>query len=133
MTSSRDVKWKGVLIVESLDDDSGIWNQMTVKGRSKQWLERERSRGECTFCNVEVADKDVDSLLLTVAARLQAPGWYFHLERDRAIKVAYPGRVMEMSASDPDSIRDARRYGVSIGIHPEQLHFERFIGNPFDQ
>ena len=125
--------WRGVLIAEALDDTAGIWDLVTVTGRSKQRLERERSRGEFTFCNVEVAEEDVDSLLCTVAARLRAPGWYFHLERDRAIKVAYPRRVMEMSASDPGSIHAARTYGVSIGIHPEQLHFERFIGNPFDQ
>ena len=55
------------------------------------------------------------------------------MEKDRVIKVAYPGRVMEMSEDAPESIRAAREYGISIGIHPEQLCFERFIGNPFDQ
>ena len=79
------------------------------------------------------ADKYVDVLLQMVAQRLRSPGWYFHLERNRVIKVAYPGRVMEMSATDPSSIHAARKYGASIGIHPEQLHFERFMGNPFDQ
>ena len=93
----------------------------------------EGSRGEFTFCNVEVSDEDVDSLLHAVAERLRSPGWYFHLERDRVIKVAYPGTVMTMSAGEPDSIRAARDYGVAIGIHPEQLRFERFLGNPFDQ
>lgn len=33
----------------------------------------------------------------------------------------------------PGTIQAARDYGVSIGIHPEQLCFERFMGNPFDQ
>ena len=68
-----------------------------------------------------------------VAKRLRSPGWYFHVERDRAIKVAYPGKVTEMSGDDPGSIQAAREYGVSVGIHPEQLCFERFMGNPFDQ
>ena len=49
------------------------------------------------------------------------------------IKVVYPGRVMEMREDEPESIRAARAYGVAIGIHPEQLSFERFMGNPFDQ
>ena len=68
-----------------------------------------------------------------VAERLESPGWYFHVERDRVIKVVYPGRVMEMSEDAPESIRAAREHGVSVGIHPEQLCFERFMGNPFDQ
>jgi len=127
------MKWRGVLIAESLDDGAGIWDRVAVTGRSKQRLEREGSRGEFTFCNVEVRDEDVDSLLRKVAERLRSPGWYFHLERDRVIKVAYPGRVMAMSATAPGSIRAARQYGMSIGIHPEQLRFERFMGNPFDQ
>ena len=42
------------------------------------------------------------------------------------------GRVMEMSADTPATIHAARDYGVPIGIHPEQLCFERFMGNPFD-
>ena len=127
------MKWQGVLIEESLEPDPGIWDRVVVTGRSKQRLEREGARGELTFCNVEVADAEVDSLLHKVAARLRSPGWYFHVERDRVIKVAYPGRVMQMSAGVPATITAARDYGVSIGIHPEQLRFERLMGNPFDQ
>ena len=82
---------------------------------------------------MEVSEGDVDSLMRAVAGRLASPGGYFHVEKDRVIKVAYPGRVMEMSEDAPESIRAAREYGISIGIHPEQLCFERFIGNPFDQ
>ncbi len=133
MTSSRDVKWRGVLIVESLQHDRGIWHRVEVTGRSKQRLENEGSRGEFTFCNVEVADDDVDSLLQKVAARLRSPGWYFHVEREGVIKVAFPGKVMAMRADAQGTIQAARDYGVSIGIHPEQLCFERFMGNPFDQ
>ena len=56
MTSSRDVEWRGVLIVESLQHDRGIWHRVEVTGRSKQRLENEGSRGEFTFCNVEVVE-----------------------------------------------------------------------------
>ncbi len=127
------MKWRGVLIAESLAGDLGIWDRVEVRGWSKGRLEREGSRGEFTFCNVEVSDADVDSLMEQVAERLGSPGWYFHVEKDHVIKVAYPGRVMEMSEDEPESIRAAREYGVSVGIHPEQLCFERFMGNPFDQ
>lgn len=127
------MKWRGVLIAESLVSDGEIWDRIVVQGRSKRRLEREGSKGEFTFCNVEVSDADVDSLMEQVAERLGSPGWYFHVEKDRVIKVAFPGRVMEMSEDEPGSIRTARAYGVAIGIHPEQLCFERFMGNPFDQ
>lgn len=127
------MKWKGVLIAESLRSDRSIWDRVEVTGRSKGRLEGEGSRGELTFCNVEVSDEAVDSLLKDVAERLESPGWYFHVERDRVIKVVYPGRVMEVREDAPESIRAAREYGIQIGIHPEQLRFERFMGNPFDQ
>ena len=127
------MKWKGVLIAESLESDRGIWDRVEVTGRSKGRLEREGFRGEFTFCNVEVSDGDVDSLMREVAGRLASPGWYFHVEKDRVIKVAYPGKVMEMSEKEPESLRAAREYGTSIGIHAEQLCFERFMDNPFDQ
>ena len=127
------MQWKGVLIAESLENDREVWDLVQVTGRSKRRLEREGFRGEFTFCDVEVPDRHVDSLMRRVAERLHAPGWYFHVERERVIKVAYPGKVMEMSEAEPATIRAARDYGVSIGIHPEQLHFDRFMGNPFDQ
>ena len=127
------MKWKGVLIAESLRSDGGIWDRVEVTGRRKGRLESEGARGEFTFCNVEVSDEAVDSLLEDVAERLESPGWYFHVERGRVIKVVYPGRVMEMSEDAPESMRAAREYGVSVGIHPEQLCFERLMGNPFDQ
>ena len=52
------MKWKGVLIVESLQDDQGIWDRVAVTGESKRRLEQEGSRGEFTFCNVEVSDRE---------------------------------------------------------------------------
>ena len=125
--------WRGVLIAESLENDPSVWDLVEVLGRSERRLEREGSRGEFTFCEVQVSDREVDSLMRRVAERLRSPGWYFHVERDGVIKVACPGRVMEMRADAPQSIQAARAYGVSIGIHPEQLCFERFLGNPFDQ
>ena len=127
------MQWRGVLIPESLDNDHGIWDLVEITGRSKRRLEREGYRGEFTFCKVEVPDREVDALMREVAERLRSPGWYFHVERDRVIKVAYPGRVMKMKVDDAGSIQAAREYGKSIGIHPEQLCFERFMGNPFDQ
>ena len=87
---SEYMKWRGVLIAESLVGDQGIWDRVEVQERSKRRLEREGSRGEFTFCNVEVTDSDVDSLMLEVAERLGSPGWYFHVERDRVIKIACP-------------------------------------------
>ena len=127
------MKWRGVLIAESLDDGEEVWDRVAVVGKSRQRLERERSRGEFTLCNVEVPDEEVDNLLQRVAERLRSPGWYFHVERNRVIKVAYPGRVMDISENAPGSAQAARQYGISISIHPEQLCFERFMGNPFDK
>ncbi|MDD9986606.1 MAG: ABC transporter substrate-binding protein [Spirochaetaceae bacterium] len=39
------MKWRGVLIAESLEGDHGIWDRVEVRGRSKGRLEREGSRG----------------------------------------------------------------------------------------
>ena len=48
-TRSKHVKWRGVLIAESLESDRDIWDRVEVTGRSKGRLEREGSRGEFTF------------------------------------------------------------------------------------
>ena len=105
-----------MLIPESLDNDHGIWDLVEVTGRSKRRLEQEGSRGEFTFCNVAVSDREVDTLMRKVAERLRSPGWYFHVERDRTIKVAYPGRVMEMSADDPGAYRLLVSSGCQSGF-----------------
>ena len=104
------MNWRGVLIAESLDEGEGVWDRVKETGRAKQRLEREGSRGEFTFCHVEVTDEEVDPLLQRVAELLRSPGWYFHVERDRVIKVAFPGRVMEYE------LRRAREYPGRAGV-----------------
>ena len=125
--------WRGVLIIESLKESIDVWDRVEVESRCKRRLEQEEQRGEFTFCNVSIPDADVDCVMSQVAAQLRSPGWYFHVENGGRIKVAYPNKVIEMSSESPDSVKMAREYGISIGIHPEQLCFERLMGNPFDE
>ncbi len=135
------MKWNGVLIAESLKSNRGIRNRVEVQGRSKGRLEREGSRGEFTFRNVEVSDRDVDSLMRGVASWLRSPGWYFHIDRFAGLCIVLLGAlalaaVPAQAETPPDSLVVAKDIADIITFDPAEA-FEittgELLANVYDR
>ena len=46
--------------------------------------------------------------------------------------IIFKDKIFEFTGDEKEKISDAKKYGISIGILPEQLEIEGLINNPFD-
>lgn len=121
--------WKGVIIKESLENESLLVLVKVIKSR-KTTLENEGQRGFLTFLNVEIEDRNKD-IFVKKACSLIKDSFYIHIVKESRMTVIYKGRVFEFSARDTNELEEARNYGLSIGIFKEQMPFEELIKNPW--
>ena len=121
--------WKGVVIKESLENESLLGLVKIIRSR-KTTLENEDQRGFLTFLNVEIEDENKNSFVKK-ACSLIKDRFYIHIVKESKMTVIYKGRVFEFSARDINELEEARNYGLSIGIFKEQMPFEELIKNPW--
>ena len=120
--------WRGVIIEESLDDPS-LLNLVRIVNTKKSFLENEDEKGLLHFHHVEVEKKDD---FVEKAKKAIKQGWYMHICKDDKMIVIFRNRVFEFSEREKGKIAEAKNYGISIGILPEQMEIENLIRNPFD-
>ncbi len=119
--------WQGVVLEESLEDKS-ILNMTQILDTNVEKLEKENR--VMTFHQVEVPDSDKDEYIRRAEANIKR-GFYTHLCKDGHMTVVFKNKVFNFVSDSPELI-EAREYGKSIGIIPEQMPFEHLIDNPFD-
>ena len=120
--------WRGVILEESLDNLS-LLELARIKDSYKYQLEGEDR--VMTFYNVEVDDSQKAGYVKKAARNIKDK-FYTHLCKDGIITVIFRNKTFEFSKDHP-LIESARKYGLSMGILPEQMCFERIIDNPFDE
>jgi len=119
--------WQGVVLEESLQDKS-ILCMARIVHTDVEKLEKENR--VMTFHKVEVSDSKKDEYIEQAKINIK-DGFYTHLCKDGRMTVVFKDRVFDFGDNDPQLIQ-AREYGKSIGIIPEQMPFEHLINNPFD-
>ena len=119
--------WQGVVLEESLEDKS-LLKMAKIKGTNVSRLEKENR--VMTFHQVEVPDS-LKEEYIEKAKNVIKQSFYTHLCRGGQMTVVFKGCVFNFTANDPE-LGEAREYGKSIGIIPEQMPFEHLVNNPFD-
>lgn len=120
--------WRGVIIEESLEDSS-LLNLVKILKTKKSFLENEDEKGVLNFHCVEVEQREE---FIEKAKRAIKQGWYMHICKDDKMIVIFRNKVFEFSEHEREKITEARNYGISIGILPEQMEIENLIRHPFD-
>jgi hypothetical protein len=121
--------WKGIVIKESLDDESILKLIKIIKSR-RTTLENEKERGFLTFLYIEVKDEDKNTFVNKAQSSIKG-GFYMHIVKENDMIVIYRNKVFEFSSEDFDRLEEARKYGLSIGILRDQMPFEELIKNPY--
>jgi hypothetical protein len=119
--------WQGVVLEESLQDKS-ILGMARIVHTDVEKLEKENRI--MTFYKVEVSDSTKDEYIERAKTDIKN-GFYTHLCKGGRMTVVFKDKVFDFGDNDPQLIQ-AREYGKSIGIIPEQMPFEHLINNPFD-
>ena len=130
---NKDIKenlstmWQGVVLEEGLEDKS-LLDMARIVRTNVSKLENENR--VMTFHKVKIPDSMKDEYVERAKTNIKQ-GFYTHLCKDGQMTVVFKGRVFNFTADDPE-LNQAREYGKSIGIIPEQMPFEHLINNPFD-
>jgi len=124
---NKNMVWQGVLLEESLEDQS-LLGMTKIVDTSQFKLENEDR--VMVFHKVEVQDSDRQNYL-DRALHVIKPAFYTHLCNGGEMYVVFRGAMFNFRKKDPELNR-AREYGKSIGIIPEQMSFEHLVDHPFD-
>ena len=120
--------WKGVIIEESLEDKS-ILNLVKIVNSEKMTLENESERGFLIFHQIELDDDKKDEFLEEALSSIKDK-FYLHVCKNDFMIVVYRNKMFEFSSNESDKLKEARNYGLSLGILKEQMPFENLIKNP---
>jgi hypothetical protein len=123
--------WRGVLIAEGLKNQAVLEYIHIIKTDFER-LESEEGLGEFHFHKIEVDDILVDKVV-EIATRDLKEGWYFHLVKDNKMKVMFTGKCLEVTKGNEAQFDNVKKYGLSLGIHEDQIQLERLIDNPYDE
>ena len=121
--------WKGVIIEESLEDQS-ILKDVKIVLRKSAYLEREEGKGKFHFDKVEVDDFLLHKVI-DVAKNSLKKGWYMHLCSGDTMFVIFKNLGFEYKKGSKPSLDQIRRYGKSMGINEAQLPSESLLDDPW--
>ncbi|WP_305779095.1 hypothetical protein [Nocardia nova] len=122
--------WRGVAIAESFENDNALKLSHIVRTKTMV-LEGEAGRGKFHFHFIEVPDDAVETFVSTATSTIK-PSWYTHVVREGRMYVVYRDKRFFLAQHDGPAIAEAKDYAISRGIHSEQIAFENFFDNPFD-
>lgn len=121
------MNYKGVIIEESLHDKSVLKKvkilstkvEKVTKHHQTPWVK------QWTLHTVEVPEKKADEIaeLLMWSFDPSHPQWYADYKNDKYHYIIYNGQQFKIERSDASGYKDAKDYGISIGIPEYQVDF----------
>lgn len=117
--------YKGVIIAESLDNksvlkDISILNteiENVTEAHQTPWIEK------WTMYTVEISNERVDEVVEQLSQSLDKNGWYADFKNDLFHYIVYRHKVFKVDLKNPILYKDAKNYGVSLGIPEYQVDF----------
>lgn len=121
------MNYKGIVIKESLENPSileGIKAIETVvepvtPEHKTPWLK------QWTMLTLEIPDNRIESLskLISQSFSREHPKWFADFKSDKYHYIIFAGKVFKVNLLEPSLFKDARDFGISIGIPEYQLDF----------
>ena len=113
--------WQGVIIKESLEEDSLLKLCNIDKTVKKDNL---------TLLNIEVEDNNKEEFIKKAIFSIKKGKFYLNLIKDGVGYIIFNKKMFKFSKGYPE-IETAKEYGKSLGILEEQMPFEYLLNHPF--
>src|SRR3989338_6570426 len=114
------MNYKGVIIEESLGDKSVLGKVKIVETKVEPippehktpWLT------QWTLHTVEVPEEKAEEIAQEISRSLDKThsSWYADYKNDRYHYIIYDAKIFKVDLQNPTLYKDAREYGISIGI-----------------
>lgn len=120
------MNYHGIIIEESLEN-TGVIRDIQIlstkvepitDGHKTPWLK------QWTLHTVEIPEEKGDEVAERLSTDLEKEhSWYADYKNDRYHFIMYRGKVFKVDLQNPVLYKDARQYGISLGIPEYQVDF----------
>lgn len=121
------MNYKGVIIEESLGDASVLKDVRVLETKIEPitpehktpWLK------QWTLHTLEIPEEKAEEVASKVSQSFdkEHPDWYADYKNDKYHFIIYAGKVFKVDLANPILYKDAKAYGISIGIPEYQVDF----------
>lgn len=121
------MNYKGVIIEESLGDLSVLKKVKIISTSIEKVTSRHNTPWvkQWTLHKIEIPEKKADDIaeLISWSFDPSHPQWYIDYKNSRYHFIIFNGQIFKVDLENPGQYKDARDYGISIGIPEYQLDF----------
>ncbi len=116
------------MIIEESLEDSSVLNQVKILETKVEPITEEHKTPwlkQWTLHTVEVTKDQADQVaeLISNLFDKDHPNWYADFKNDEYHYIVYAGKIFKVNLKNPVLYKDAKEYGISIGIPEYQVDF----------
>ena len=120
------MNYKGVIIEESLEKADVLKDVVVIETKVESVTEEHKTPWikQWTLHTVEILEEKADQVAEKLSADLDKEHeWYADYKNDQYHYIIYRGKVFKVDLKNPVLYKDAKQYGISIGIPEYQVDF----------
>ncbi|MBI2610004.1 hypothetical protein HYW53_02400 [Candidatus Giovannonibacteria bacterium] len=120
------MNYKGAIIEESLEKADALKDVVVVETKVESVTEEHKTPWikQWTLHTVEIPEEKADLVAEKLSADLDKEHeWYADYKNDQYHYIIYRGKVFKVDLKNPVLYKDAKQYGISVGIPEYQVDF----------
>ena len=120
------MNYLGVIIEESLDDPAVLKQVKIIGTKIEEATEEHKTPWvkQWTLHTVEIAENKADSVAEQLSNDLDKEhSWYADFKNDKYHYIIFRGKVFKVDLNNPVLYKDAKQFGISLGIPEYQVDF----------
>lgn len=120
------MNYKGVIIEESLERADVLKDVKIISTKVEPVTEEHKTPWlkQWTLHTVEIPEERSDEIAEKLSADLEKEhNWYTDYKNDRYHYIIYRGKIFKVDLRNPVLYKEAKEYGISLGIPEYQVDF----------
>lgn len=120
------MNYRGVIIEESLEKVDVLKDVAVVDTKVEQVTEEHKTSWikQWTLHTVEIPEEKADDVAEKLSVDLEKEhNWYADFKNDQYHYIIYHGKIFKVDLKNPILYKDAKAYGISVGIPEYQVDF----------
>lgn len=124
------MNYKGVIIEESLTDNSVLDKVRVIKTRIEKVTDKHKTPWieKWTLRTVEIPEREADNVAKLLSESIDVThesSWYVDFKNNRNHYIVFRDKVFKIDILKPFQYKEARDFGIRMGIPEYQMEFER--------
>ena len=120
------MNYKGVIIEESLDNKAVLDKIKIIKTKISPVVEKHKTPWvkQWTMHTAEIPEQDAEKVAEQLSKDLDKEhAWYADFKNENYHFIIYRGKIFKVNLKNPILYKDAKKYGIGLGIPKYQVDF----------